>query len=86
MVCMTELGAVKPVGRVFVLAIGHILATKDTKRKHLLGSQIGGKSIIKILANRRSELVAVVALHEIINHNNVTHTIIVTYEASFSHQ
>ena len=52
---VTQLCMCKPVGREFILAIGHVFAAKDAECEHLFGRQLWLESRIEILPFRFAE-------------------------------
>ncbi len=55
----------KPLSRKLSGAVGHVLTTKDAKRKHLLRRELRPKSVTLALPDRHRQHVLVARLHEI---------------------
>ena len=58
-----ESGGLEPLGGKLVNAIGHVFATKDTKLKHLLWSQLRVEIRTKVFTGRLRQKIFVASLH-----------------------
>lgn len=67
MTFMTKFCVLKPISREFLTAVGHVLATKDAEREHLLGSELRFEARIKVKSFDFCKGVSAVSLHEIIH-------------------
>ena len=62
-----EFRTAKPLSRKLSSAVGHVLPTKDAKRKHLLGRELRPKSVPLALPDLHRQHVLVAGLHEIVD-------------------
>ena len=60
-----EFRTTKPLSGKLSSTVGHVLPTKDAKRKHLLGRELRPKSITLALPDWHRQHVLVARLHEI---------------------
>lgn len=82
MLVATQLRAGIPICGKFRGAVGHVLATKYTKREHLFWCEIGPEFGIKLLAHRYGQIVPIFLLHQVMDHNHTFHTYLIVTSIS----
>ena len=64
-------GALEPGDGEFILAVSHVLSTKDSQLQHLLWRQLRTELRMEVFANWLGEEVGITLLHEIVDGDSV---------------